>query len=59
MGKEDKIFFYGFTGSLIGVFVNALFIDIFEASKFAIIFWFMVGLYLVVLRRYENNEEKI
>ncbi len=29
--------------SLPGIFLNALFIDIFEASKFAIIFWLMMG----------------
>ena len=29
--------------ALPGVFLNALFIDIFEASKFAIMFWFLIG----------------
>lgn len=31
-------------GSLIGILITAVFIDIFEASKFAINFWLMVGL---------------
>ncbi len=30
-------------GSSFGVFTNAFFIDVFEASKFAIIFWLLVG----------------
>jgi hypothetical protein len=34
----------GTAGSLVGVFSNAFFIDIFEASKFAIIFWLLLGM---------------
>ncbi len=41
---ESLAFTAGIFGSLPGLFTNALFIDIFEASKFAIIFWFLVGL---------------
>lgn len=37
-------FMAGIMGAFAGVMVNALFIDVFEASKFAIIFWLMVGL---------------
>lgn len=36
----------GLLGALPGVFINAFFIDIFEASKFAIVFWLLVGLSL-------------
>lgn len=34
----------GFTGGFAGVLLNAFFIDVFEASKFAIIFWLFAGL---------------
>ena len=39
-------FMAGLLGSLPGLLVNAVFIDIFEASKFALIFWFFIGLAL-------------
>lgn len=34
----------GIYGGVIGVFINAVFIDVFEASKFAIIYWLLIGL---------------
>lgn len=39
-----KLFIYGFLGGFIGLLLNATFIDIFEASKVAIIFWTLAGL---------------
>jgi len=51
----DKTFILGFIGSLAGVFLTSLFIDIFEASKFAIIFWLLMGL-VVVLGREKNDK---
>lgn len=38
-----KVFIAGFIGSLIGILMNAAFIDVFEASKVAIIFWTLAG----------------
>jgi hypothetical protein len=46
----ELAFVVSFIGGLIGVFVNALFIDIFEASKFAIIFFLMTGLFVSLVR---------
>lgn len=43
-------FVAGMIGSLVGAFLIAIFIDIFEASKFATIFWLLAG-YLVYLMR--------
>jgi O-antigen ligase len=40
----EKAYMAGIMGAFAGVMVNALFIDVFEASKFAIIFWLMIGL---------------
>jgi hypothetical protein len=40
----------GFVGCLIGVFINAFFIDIFEASKFAILFWLFMGIAVSMIR---------
>jgi hypothetical protein len=39
----------GYIGALPGLFVNAFFIDIFEASKFAIIFWLITGIVLSIV----------
>ena len=42
-----------------GVFLNAVFIDIFESSKFAIIFWLFLGITVSLLfNNYENKSSK-
>jgi hypothetical protein len=46
----ELAFVVSFIGGLVGVFVNALFIDIFEASKFAIIFLLITGLFVSLVR---------
>lgn len=57
LGKKDeysgleKAFILSIIGSLVGTFATALFIDIFEASKFATIFWLLVGYVLILIRR--------
>lgn len=47
-------FLAGVAGGLVASFVTATFIDIFEASKFAITFWLIIGLavYLLKNRQY-------
>lgn len=51
--KKDWNFVYlvGFAGSLIGILINATFIDVFEASKIAIIFWTLAGIAVGVAER--------
>lgn len=39
----ELVFIAGMIGALPGLLVNAVFIDIFEASKFAILFWMCTG----------------
>jgi hypothetical protein len=39
----ELAFMAGIFGGIIGTFITAVLIDIFEASKFAIIFWLLVG----------------
>jgi len=48
--KPSDVFMFSFLGSIVGVFGNALFIDVFEASKFATIFWLLIGLCIYNLR---------
>ncbi|MDP3918254.1 MAG: O-antigen ligase family protein [Candidatus Woesebacteria bacterium] len=39
----ESVFIASFIGSTIGILITALFIDIFEASKFATIYWLFTG----------------
>ena len=39
----EKSFVFGVIGGLMGTFMSTMFIDLFEASKFAIIFWLLLG----------------
>ncbi|MBU2578005.1 O-antigen ligase family protein [Patescibacteria group bacterium] len=55
--KEERIFVIGVIGASIGYFLNATFIDVFEASKVAFFFWIMVGAALKVIDL-RNNREK-
>lgn len=51
----ELAFMAGFVGALPGIFINAVFIDVFEASKFAIIFWLLAGFSVALLKNDENN----
>ena len=44
----------GITGGASGVFLNAVFIDVFEASKFIILFMLLVGFALGLLQNEKN-----
>jgi len=55
MSVIEKGFVSGFIGGFAGVLINAFFIDVFEASKVATIFWFVVGVFTYIYRKYEQN----
>ena len=48
--KLELAFVAGFVGALPGIFLNAVFIDVFEASKFAIIFWLLAGFTVALIK---------
>ena len=50
LDEIQKSFASGMIGSIPGILINAFFIDIFEASKFAIIFWLMIGILIAIIR---------
>jgi len=50
-------FFAGIIGGLVGTFLIALFIDIFEASKFAIVFWLLIGIAVFLARNIDYVQE--
>ena len=47
--KIERSFIVGFIGGLIGLFLNAIFIDVFEASKVAFSLWILTGIVLGLL----------
>jgi len=50
-----KHFFIGCAGGVAGLMINALFIDVFEASKIAFLFWLLVGIVLGAVRLYHKT----
>ena len=54
----EKGFIAGIIGGFVGILLNAMFIDIFEASKFAIMLWLFIAL-AVYLIKDKLNEQKI
>jgi len=45
MQKKHSYIFYGFLFGFIGLFINAGYIDLFEASKLAYVFWLLAGIF--------------
>ena len=56
LNSIESAFLAGLAGGTIGIFTNAIFIDIFEASKFALIFWLLIGLAVGLVRKYKNEQ---
>lgn len=54
--KFIRFFSIGIFSMLIAFVVNGLFIDVFEASKVASLFWMMLGLNLAVLKFTDNKK---
>lgn len=52
----DRSFVIGISAGLIGLALNAVLIDIFEASKVAFIFWPILGLAVGILGLYQKNK---
>lgn len=50
----DPVFIASFIGTTVGILITTLFIDIFEASKFATIYWLFTG--LTVGKILQNNK---
>jgi len=47
-------FVAGTIGGVFGTLLNAVFIDVFEASKFAIVFWLLIGLAICIVKERLN-----
>ncbi|PIR79690.1 MAG: hypothetical protein COU25_03985 [Candidatus Levybacteria bacterium CG10_big_fil_rev_8_21_14_0_10_35_13] len=51
-----KSFILGFSAGVTGLFLNALLIDVFEASKIAFVLWILMGVIFAVLSLYQKKE---
>lgn len=49
-----KSFFIGFIAGTFGLMLNAIFIDVFEASKIAYVFWLLMGVVLGIVMLYQK-----
>lgn len=52
---NEKPLYWAFIFGFFGLLVNALYIDVFEASKVAFQFWLISGLFIGSLRQYEKS----
>ncbi len=50
-----KSFILGLSAGIIGLFLNATLIDVFEASKIAFILWILVGISIATLEMYRRH----
>lgn len=49
ISREERLLILGIVGAAISFFLNAAFIDVFEASKIAFFFWILIGVALRVI----------
>ncbi len=49
-----KSFIIGFIAGTVGLMVNGIFIDVFEASKIAFLFWLLAGVILSIIHLYQH-----
>jgi len=54
----DRAIVIGISGAAVGLFANAVFIDVFEASKVAFIFWILMGI-LVGIMELKPSEARL
>lgn len=53
----EKGFVVGIVGATLGTLLTATFIDIFEASKFATMYWLFMGMAINLVRNYKNVQK--
>ncbi len=52
--RPVKSFIFGFIAGVVGLAINGLFIDVFEASKIAFTLWLLTGVAIGILRLHQN-----
>ncbi len=56
--KDEAYIYFGFLFGMLGLIINATYIDVFDASKVAYTFWFFMGAFAVIADMKEKNYEK-
>ena len=51
----ERALVLGISGAAIGFFANAIFIDVFESSKIAFVFWLLMGILVGMIKVSEEN----
>lgn len=54
----EQSFLAGMFGAIVGTFLSASLIDLFEASKFATMFWMMLGIMVFMVRNKEYDQKR-
>jgi len=54
----EKAVVVGITGGFLGFLANAIFIDVFEASKVAVTFWLLMGILIGIIKVSPKKEAK-
>lgn len=57
ISPPDKMLAIGFSGAILGFLINASFIDVFESSKVAYVFWIIVGLLIGLINLSNQKKE--
>ncbi len=55
-GGLEKSFLIGFSAGVIGLFLNAALIDVFEASKIAYLLWMLTGVSMGLIMLYQKTQ---
>jgi hypothetical protein len=58
LDRQKRTLFYGFIFGVIALIVNAMYVDIFEASKMAYNFWLVAGMIVGYYSFYEKRKKK-
>ncbi len=58
MEQKDKYIFLGFLFGFLGLFVNASYIDVFEASKVAYTFWLLAGIFVAAVPFFSTGSKE-
>jgi hypothetical protein len=56
--NEEKDMFYAYIACLIGLMINATYIDVFEASKVAFTYWLVAGLFIGTMQLHVKDVKK-
>lgn len=57
IAKEERTVYYGFLFGMFGLLFNALYIDVFEASKVAYQFWLTTGIFIATASLTKKKEK--